>query len=617
MQEDVTARPIPSHHATSPIQNPAPELPSIRTPQENVASSRTRVSLHPASSLSVQNGDSLSVSTHSLEPPDDISCLSTSPSTPQDGSASDSLHNSLRQARIRCAKKNNHKFFVPNCELKKQITIEAVTAILQAVLPSTPDACVKALAKTICESAPRLFATLGYIKKVHEIAPLLDEQISDKDFPFELRHPQPPGNRYALQGKGGKEIKSITQWTDEDSEEFHKCQWWMNAPVFKEGAHYNLDDNAMLPFTNRTPVISRGGSSKVYLAEIHPSHHNFSGVKRSDGEGCYVAIKELDTNNPEEDFKKENEFFKTLASKQHRPHRHLINLLATYRWKGKYHLVLPRAGVNLETYWLKTEPDFNEETVRWSLNQMAGLVNGLLDIHECMIRTAAGTIQDRKGSGSSIRLKQGEEKYGRHGDIKPENILWFPPSASDDLNGILKIADFGLGRFHGRDTRSNVDWSKIKSSPTYEPPELKLHKPVSRAYDMWSLACILLEFATWMLEGPRGHENFSNYRGCPDSNPDFRELSNDEFFTMVDRSHTKAVVRESVVEWVVQLHRHKSCSAFIHDLLDLIMGHLLVINPADRYGAVRLDQEFQSFQEKAKDSEYLVKPVPSPAPALH
>ena len=270
--------------------------------------------------------------------------------------------------------------------------------------------------------------------------------------------------------------------------------------------------------------------------------------------------------------------------------------------------------MNLETYWLKTEPDFNEETVRWSLNQMAGLVNGLLDIHECMIRTTTSTTQDKKGSGSSIKLKRGEEKYGRHGDIKPENILWFPPSStSDDPNGILKIADFGLGRFHGRDTRSNVDWSKIKSSPTYEPPELKLHKSVSRAYDMWSLACILLEFATWMLEGPKGYENFSNYRGCPDSNPEFPELSNDEFFTMVDRSHTKAVVRESVVEWVVQLHRHESCSAFIHDLLNLIMGHLLVINPADRYGAVQLDQEFQSFQEKAKDPEYLVKPVPSPA----
>jgi len=194
------------------------------------------------------------------------------------------LHDSLRQARIQCATKNNHKFFVPNCELQKQITIEAVTAILQTVLPSTPDAHVKASAKTICESAPRLFATLGYIKKVHEIVPLLDEQISDKDFPFELRHPQPPENRYALQGKGGKEIKSITQWTDEDSEEFHKCQWWMNAPVFKEGVHHNLDDNAMLPFTNRTSVISRGGFSKVYLAEIHPSHHNFLGVKRFDGE---------------------------------------------------------------------------------------------------------------------------------------------------------------------------------------------------------------------------------------------------------------------------------------------------------------------------------------------
>jgi serine/threonine protein kinase len=244
---------------------------------------------------------------------------------------------------------------------------------------------------------------------------------------------------------------------------------------------------------------------------------------------------------------------------------------------------------------------------------MAGLVSGLLDIHECMIRTTTGITQSKGGSGSSIKLKQGEEKFGRHGDIKPENILWFSSCpASDDPKGILKIADFGLGRFHGRDTRSNDDWRQIKSSPTYEPPELKLHRPVSRAYDMWSLGCILLEFATWMLEGREGNEAFADKRVCQDSNPAYPELSNDEFFTIVDTGRTKAVVRDGVVRWVEQLHQHQNCSAFIHDLLDIIMGHLLVILPAERYGAVKLDQEFKFFCEKAKNPEYLIKPVPRP-----
>jgi serine/threonine protein kinase len=244
---------------------------------------------------------------------------------------------------------------------------------------------------------------------------------------------------------------------------------------------------------------------------------------------------------------------------------------------------------------------------------MAGLVSGILDIHECMIRTTIGITQSRGGSGSSIKLKQGEEKFGRHGDIKPENILWFASSPeSDDPKGILKIADFGLGRFHNRDTRSNDDWRQIKSSPTYEPPELKLHRPVSRAYDMWSLGCILLEFATWMLKGREGNDAFADERGCQDSNPAYPELSNDEFFTILKTDGTKAVVRDGVVTWVEQLHQHENCSAFLHDLLDMIMGHLLVILPAERYGAVKLDQEFQCFCEKAKDPEYLVKPVPRP-----
>ena len=284
-------------------------------------------------------------------------------------------------------------------------------------------------------------------------------------------------------------------------------------------------------------------------------------------------------------------------------------LLATFTWSRKYFLVFPHAQENLEKYWERVEPTLDEDTIRWWLEQLAGLVNGLLEIHGSRVPATAGTAPWKEGSGSSIKFKEGEDKFGRHGDIKPQNILWFPPSSeSDEPRGTLVLADFGLGRFHGKDTRSNVPWDQIKFSPTYEPPELKLHRPVSRAYDMWSLACIFLEFATWILKGQDGITEFAEKRSLSDSV--FEELSNDEFFSVVGKARSEAEVREGVTEWVKMLHQDKQCPTFIHNLLDMTMNHLLVIDQANRYDAFVLNQQFECFQELARNPDYLVKPKP-------
>ena len=90
-----------------------------------------------------------------------------------------------------------------------------------------------------------------------------------------------------------------------------------------------------------------------------------------------------------------------------------------------------------------------------------------------------------------------EERYGRHGDIKPENILRFKSTLkTGDERGVLRIADFGVGRIHGRDSGSRINPDTIQRSLTYEPPEYKLRRPVSRAYNIWSLASIYLELIT-------------------------------------------------------------------------------------------------------------------------
>jgi len=62
-------------------------------------------------------------------------------------------------------------------------------------------------------------------------------------------------------------------------------------------------------------------------------------------------------------------------------------------------------------------PDFNKETVLWAVDQMAGIASGLGAIHSFMVQYPVGQ--------AGVHVKPGEEKFGRHGDIKPENILWF------------------------------------------------------------------------------------------------------------------------------------------------------------------------------------------------
>jgi serine/threonine protein kinase len=326
-----------------------------------------------------------------------------------------------------------------------------------------------------------------------------------------------------------------------------------------------------------------------------------------------IAIKKLFSPD-EKEFEKEVDILKTLGSKSH-PHPHLIKLLATYRQNSKYHLMFPWAAANLRQYWdARPSPVFDRATVLWSMKQMAGIANALLVIHEFKVTiplSVNGPGGKRVQKDVELSVQKGEAMYGRHGDIKPENIMWFDktPECSDE-RGILQISDFGLGRFHGRDSRSNVNPDTIMRSPTYEPPECKLRRPVSRAYDLWSLGCLYLEFATWLLMGATDVVTFSEFRGQEDS----AGINNDNYFTVHRDPITgpEAVVRDRVIMWVDKLHRHEKCSGVMHDLLELTMNHLLVVESSSRWSANDISWEMKQYLKRAEtDAEYLLKAVPS------
>jgi serine/threonine protein kinase len=193
--------------------------------------------------------------------------------------------------------------------------------------------------------------------------------------------------------------------------------------------------------------------------------------------------------------------------------------------------------------------------------------------------------------------------YGRHSDIKPENVLWMRQNVREKL-GVLQICDFGLGRFHRLETRSRVDPRAVAGTSTYAPPELFLENPISRAYDIWSLGCVFLEFVTWLVSGPSGLDRFTKARcmACQDG------IEDDMFFT-VDRRSSKAVVREGVTKWMTELHDTALCSDFIYDFLNLISEQMLVVDPQKRIQARNLTDKLSEMVTKAReDSNYLVQP---------
>jgi serine/threonine protein kinase len=250
-------------------------------------------------------------------------------------------------------------------------------------------------------------------------------------------------------------------------------------------------------------------------------------------------------------------------------------------------MIYPHAQESLDSYWENTEFVFDESTMRWWLKQLAGLVDVIFKIH-------GGNTTDQEGTRSTTDLERREGTHCQHGAIMPRKILWFPPtSAYDDPRGLLKMAGSTLGGIPG--------------STRYGSPETRLRKPVWDASDIWGFGCILLELATWMLKGPKGKKQFSREQLRRDSQSG--KPYNFKFYDIVgDRSDV--IVRHGVVEWVRKLHQEGRCSAFIHDLLGMTMTFLLVIEPADRYSAFDLTQEFDRFEAKAKDPEYLVRPVP-------
>jgi serine/threonine protein kinase len=319
-----------------------------------------------------------------------------------------------------------------------------------------------------------------------------------------------------------------------------------------------------------------------------------------------VAIKQLASAH-EEDFKREKEILNMISL---RNHNHLIKLLATFRFKENYHLIFPLADNNLRGYWADYQSQWDITAVMWFLKQIQGLASAVRTLHNFgSTNSLQATISSQSQRSGDFVIIESEARFGRHGDIKPENILWFSGSTiSGDQLGVLQITDIGHGGFQAR---SQVTPEKLVGTATYEAPESRMRMRISQAYDIWSLGCVYLEYITWLLGGSEMLEAFGDARVLHVS----EWFSDDTFYTIVGDGENdvspRAEIREKVLEWIDMLHVHPRCSQVIHELLDIVL-EMLCVDPSNRLLAVDLDVELGILLDRAKkDEHFLLDPEPT------
>lgn len=182
------------------------------------------------------------------------------------------IRNELRRSRIRYPP-GSFQWFIPHDALETMICESVVMEILTAFL-DIEDASY--YTQVVLSGAKRLFATLILIRKSVAIRALLDERVADDSLPLKL---ETLHERSTLIQQSGEHIKSFEDWSDDSIEEFYLKQWWNLSPIFKVGRHYELNENAVLPFVpfthDKSTPPKQGGNSEVFPVRIHPAHHDF------------------------------------------------------------------------------------------------------------------------------------------------------------------------------------------------------------------------------------------------------------------------------------------------------------------------------------------------------
>lgn len=486
----------------------------------------------------------------------------------------------LRQASVINTSDRNRKF-IPCGKLRELCNEQAVSQELVRAFPEHDAAFCQLRAMWIChgqaqegfivpEPCIRIFAILVLLGQVKLIYTFLQHELCDKDLPF-FNTP----DYTALYSSQHQQAAELSFANEDDPysiiEQFVEKQWSVLAPSFTPSAAgdtrcevHDLHAHAILPIEKISKKPYPGGFGLVQKVKIHRDHHGFKHE--------HFALKTMHLMTPDE----RDKFFQQelAAFQQARPGGHIIEICAAFKKGETRGFLFPWAdGGTLNHLWLKAPHDIVKparvewsEFSRWICMQCYGIIHDLFAIHEPFVMPA----------------KKDEDLYGIHGDIKPDNVLYFTQEGSP--LGTLKVSDLGLMKFHRLISRTAHSKSMGFAYQTYRAPEHDMNKVRSRKIDIWAFGCLFAEFGTWAMGGHNAIELFKNYRLDEDKDnidESKGEWAEDNFFILKTNrfSQNKVAKRKSSVdEWFTLLIKDlgpEMATTFFPEFLRFIQDSML------------------------------------------
>ncbi|KAI5860609.1 protein kinase [Durotheca rogersii] len=491
--------------------------------------------------------------------------------------------------------------FIPNNRLFEILTPERVRDIVHSLECFQDLEDKDGLVQDICVGSHlRLLAVLVGIRKVDYLLEHMDDGMCDLCLPMPVQKDRRDGRLYCqYHRESHKSLDSYPRISHR--KDFSQWSYSLSAPYITYDArrhqHYSLSIDDILPMRAvagkprgqskeaEEANSSYGGFSQVFKVELDKSHYDFGdvGIRHPDG---FFALKKLLSRNYR-DFNLElASLLFSMDNCEGEGSKHIINLLATFEVQdpsvqhSTYYFLFDWADGTLDSFWRTAECLVGDRThYKWMSEQFYGICLALQSVHNERGQSPGPIGGDALEGNFAVRSHGFQELYGRHGDIKPDNILWFRSGATRGDLGTLALADFGLGRLHTQVSRSNRDPMNIPRTATYRAPEFDVPgTTISRASDIFSLGCVFLEHVTWHL---RGLESVTD--GFPDHRmeTDIYDFEADTFFSVRDH---KPVRKESITMWIADLRKHTNCNEYIRELLDVIEYGMLEPESAKRIG---------------------------------
>ncbi|KAF1925391.1 kinase-like protein [Didymella exigua CBS 183.55] len=315
-------------------------------------------------------------------------------------------------------------------------------------------------------------------------------------------------------------------------------------------------------------LTSEGANGKVFAFRIQREYNRFP---HSSSRTEYVR-KRIETSQPKQYLEHSNiDYVQQFAD------NHIVKLVKAYGHGDSVNLIFPRAWTNLDH--LLRDRNFGYSDKRDARLELADAWKQLLGISRALKKI--------HGFGNGRSNGTVDEQLCIHFDLKPDNIL------IERENGNWLITDFGQSALTKRRRGTTPRIGGHFGTDAYAPPEIDdVNMEFGRAYDIWSLGCIMLEVTAFMVLGPAGLTGSGSFVGLDQARramPHWARNSNERFFYQEVPSGAY-MVKKDIQTFMVNLEsshgryaNSEESKAFLNKILGLI-NRMLKPKVADRVG---------------------------------